>query len=220
MPVQAVMFDAYGTLFRNENLTQIPRRILADHKLSVEIDDVFRRWISLYTEETQATPFRTLREIQATVFARLLRHLDVHADAGPYVDLFFDLTTKVELYPEALEVLRAIGIPCAIVSNADLEHVAAWTLELPVQFTLVSESAKSYKPHPLIFRHALRRLGLQPHEVLHVGDSEVDDVKGAHAAGLPVAWINRSHRPRSPGIPKPNFEIANLTEVLTLLAAH
>jgi len=38
---------------------------------------------------------------------------------------------------------------------------------------------------------ALDRLGLEPEEVLHVGDSDVDDVLGAQGAGLPVAWVNR-----------------------------
>jgi 2-haloalkanoic acid dehalogenase type II len=217
MPVKAITFDAYGTLFRNENLMLIPRRIVADHKLSVRADDVLRQWITLYTEATQRTPFRTLRAIQATILSRLLHDLEVHADASPYVDLFFQLTTKVELYPEVLAVLNAVGLPCAIVSNADHEHVAAWNLPLPVRFTLVSEAAKAYKPHPLIFRQAMRRLDLQPHEVLHVGDSEVDDVRGAQAAGLAAVWVNRDGRSRSPDVPKPDFEITDLTELLTLL---
>jgi len=47
-----------------------------------------------------------------------------------------------------------------------------------------------------VFQKALERLGLQPHDVLHVGDSDVDDVKGAQAAGLRVAWVNRDGRSR------------------------
>jgi 2-haloacid dehalogenase len=217
MPVKAITFDAYGTLFRNESLMLIPQRIVADHALSVRAEDVLRQWITLYTEATQRTPFRTLREIQATILSRLLRQLDVHADALPYVDLFFQVTTTVELYPEVLDVLNGVGIPSAIVSNADHEHVAAWGPPLPVRFTLISEAAKAYKPHPLIFREALRRLGLRPHEVLHVGDSEVDDVSGAQAAGLAAAWVNRDGRSRSPDVPKPDLEIADLTELPTLL---
>ena len=197
MPVKAMTFDAYGTLFRNEGLMLIPQRIVADHTLSVRADDLLRQWITLYTEATQRTPFRTLREIQATILARLLRHLDVHADALPYVDLFFQVTTKVELYPEVLDVLNGVGIPSAIVSNADHEHVAAWGPPLPVRFILISEAAKA--------------------EVLHVGDSEVDDVRGAQAAGLATAWVNRDGRPRPPDVPKPDFEMADLTELLTLL---
>ena len=127
MAIKAVTFDAYGTLLRNEDLTLIPRRIVADHGLSVGVEDVLRRWIDLYFEATQQRPFRTLREIEEQILPRVLREFAVTTDAAPYVDLFFQVTTKVELYPEALEVLNALGpVRSAIVSNADHEHLASW----------------------------------------------------------------------------------------------
>ena len=218
MAIKAVTFDAYGTLLRNEDLMLIPRRIVADHGLSVSIDDVLRTWIDLYFEATQQLPFRTLREIQGQILPRVLRQFAVPADAAPYVDLFFQVTTKVELYPETLEVLNALGhVRSAIVSNADHEHLATWNFEWPVQLIVISEAVRAYKPHPLVFRRALEQLSLQPHEVLHVGDSEVDDVKGAKAAGLRVAWLNRTGRSRRPDVPPPDFEIRDLTELPTLL---
>jgi 2-haloalkanoic acid dehalogenase type II len=216
--VRAVTFDAYGTLIRNEDLVRVPRRIVADHRLAVPVEDVLCAWIDLYTEATQLVPFRTLREIQGQILSRVLRRLGVDADAAPYVDLFFEVTTRVEPYPEALDALNALGDrPAAIVSNADHEHVAAWPLEWPVQFVLVSEAVRAYKPDPRVFRRAVEQLGLPPHEVLHVGDSEVDDVTGAKAAGLRVAWINRTGRLRRPDLPPPDFEIRDLTELPALL---
>ena len=217
MPIKAITLDAYGTLVRNERLMLIPERIVADHGLSVSVDDVWRMWAALYFEATQLTPFRTLREIEDTILRRVLHSLGVRAPAAPYVELFFEVTTRAELYPEALSVLNALGdIPVGVVSNADREHVTAWSFTLPVRFVLISESVKAYKPHPLLFQTALERLGVEPHDVLHVGDSDVDDVKGAKGAGLQVAWINRDGRPRRPEVPEPDFEIADLTELLTL----
>lgn len=216
---KAVTFDGYGTLLRNEDLMLIPRRIVADHRLSVAVDAVLRAWIDLYHEATQRPPFRTLREIQGQILPSVLRQFDAPgADASPYVELFFRATTQVELYPEALEVLNALGpLRCAVVSNADHEHVAAWRFTWPVQFVLISEVVRAYKPDPLVFRRALEQLGLRPHEVLHVGDSEVDDVQGARAAGLCVAWLNRTGRPRRTDLPAPDFEIRDLTELPGLL---
>jgi len=71
VPVKAVTFDAYGTLLRNEDLRLIPRQIVADHRLSTPVDDVFRRWIDLYSDATQRPPFRTLREIETDILRRL-----------------------------------------------------------------------------------------------------------------------------------------------------
>lgn len=218
MSVRAVIFDAYGTLLRNEDVRQIPRRIVADHALPVDAEDVLRAWIDLYFEATQRAPFRTLREIHGEILPRVLRRFDVDADATPYVDLFFRVTTRAELYPETLEVLNALGpVRSAVVSNADREHLASWSFTLPVEFVLISEVVRAYKPHRLVFQRALEQLGLAPHEVLHVGDSDVDDVQGAKTAGLRAAWVNRDGRPRRPGVPPPDFEIRDLTALLALL---
>jgi 2-haloacid dehalogenase len=216
--IKAVTFDAYGTLVRNEDLLLVPRRIVADHGLSVAADDVWREWSELYHQHTTLPPFRTLRELEGEILTSVLRQLGVGGDPAPYVDLFFQVTTHVELYPEALGVLAALPpLRAAVVSNADQEHVAAWTFALPVEFVLISEHARAYKPDRLMFQMAVQRLGLAPHEVLHVGDSEVDDVQGAKAAGLRVAWVNRAGRARRPDTPVPDFEIRDLSELPALL---
>lgn len=218
MPIRAVTFDAYGTLLRNEALVEVPRRIVADHGLSVPVEDVWRLWSDRYFEATQVPPFRTLRALQADILAAVLETLGVDAGAAPYVDLFFEVTARAEPYPETMAVLGALGaVPAAIVSNADHEHVAAWPVAFPVRFVLVSEAARSYKPDPALFREAADRLGLAPHEVLHVGDSLVDDVVGARAAGLRVAWVNREGRARRPDLPAPDFEIPDLAKLPALL---
>src|SRR5262245_46002244 len=147
MPIRAVTLDAYGTLVRNEDLRAIPRRIVADHRLAVDPDEVLRHWVDLYHEAVQGSPFRTLRQIQVDNLGRVLQRFDVAADPAPYVDLFFDVTTRVELYPEVPAALSALGaLPSAIVSNADHEHVASWRFALPVRFVLISEAVGAYKP--------------------------------------------------------------------------
>ena len=215
---KAVIFDAYGTLLRNDDLALIPKQIVADHGLSAPVDDVWHAWSELYFEATQIVPFRTLREIETHNLTRVLRQFAVGADAAKYVELFFQVTTKIELYPETREVLSTLApVRSAIVSNADQEHVAAWDFTLPVEFILISETVRAYKPHRLVFERALQQLGLAPHEVLHVGDSEVDDVKGAKEAGLSVAWVNRDGRRRRADVPAPDFEIRDLRQLTPLL---
>ena len=217
-PFKAVIFDAYGTLLRDDGLVRIPRQIVADHGLSAGAEEVQRVWSELYFEATQREPFQTLRQIEEENLPRLLERFGVRTDAAPYVDLFFRVTTNIELYPETRRVLDELGpIRSAIVSNADHEHLAAWRFTLPVEFILISESIRAYKPHRLVFERALERLGLAPHEVLHVGDSDVDDVKGAKAAGLRVAWVNRDGRRRRADVPAPDFEIRDLDELPLLL---
>ena len=47
--------------------------------------------------------------------------------------------------------------------------------------------------------------------------ASIDDVKGAKAAGMRVAWINRTNRPRRSDGPAPDFEIRDLTELPAFL---
>ena len=50
--------------------------------------------------------------------------------------------------------------------------------------TIYSMDVGHAKPHPEIFATAVRTLGVAPAEILHVGDNERTDVRGALAAGF------------------------------------
>ncbi len=50
------------------------------------------------------------------------------------------------------------------------------------------------KPHPEIFRHALRVCG-SPGRVWMVGDNPVADVEGAEAVGVPAVLVRARGRP-------------------------
>src|SRR5215218_3311239 len=50
--------------------------------------------------------------------------------------------------------------------------------------TIYSMDVGHAKPRPEIFRCAIDTLGLPPHEILHVGDNERTDVRGALEAGF------------------------------------
>lgn len=55
----------------------------------------------------------------------------------------------------------------------------------------ISEKIGYNKPHVGFFDYAFHAIGLEAkHSSLMVGDSLTSDIKGANAAGLPVAWFN------------------------------
>ena len=83
--------------------------------------------------------------------------------------------------------LKNQGLKLGVISNWD-ERLRPLLdqLELTPFFDaiVVSNEVGHCKPSPEIFREALRLLNLPGAEVLHVGDSETEDVGGAHRAGL------------------------------------
>ncbi|MBN1647190.1 MAG: HAD family hydrolase [Spirochaetales bacterium] len=48
------------------------------------------------------------------------------------------------------------------------------------------------KPDPRIFRHTLGLLGMEPAQVVHIGDEPEADIKGAEAAGITPVLIDRT----------------------------
>jgi len=55
------------------------------------------------------------------------------------------------------------------------------------------------KPHPSIFRTALRLLAVSPEEALMVGDSYTHDIEGAKAVGMKAVLLRRAvHGPLGP----------------------
>ena len=98
-----------------------------------------------------------------------------------------------ELYEDALPVLgelRTHGLKLGLVSNTgrDLEAFVEHH-RLDVDAVLGSGAFGRTKPHPLIFHAVLERLGVEPSAAAMVGDSPEDDVEGARAAGIAVAFL-------------------------------
>jgi putative hydrolase of the HAD superfamily len=96
---------------------------------------------------------------------------------------------------EALERLRTRSLRLAVVSNWDSRLPALLDrLELTGFFdeVLVSALEGVEKPGTEIFRRAAQRLGVDPARCLHVGDSPLDDYRGAESAGMRAVLIDRA----------------------------
>jgi putative hydrolase of the HAD superfamily len=61
-----------------------------------------------------------------------------------------------------------------------------------VDGVVTSAGAGAAKPDPAIFRVALARVGVRAAQALHIGDSLVEDVAGARAAGVGAVWLDRT----------------------------
>ncbi len=129
-----------------------------------------------------------------------------------------------KVYPEVVPTLKSLqsaGVRMGIVSNTtnpgfmkDYER-AVMGLDPYFEFSIYSSEVPFRKPHPSIFQLALRRLQLQPEEVLFIGDNLNADIAGARGVGLPTAWINRKMDP-APVKNPPDYSLRRLDELLTI----
>lgn len=93
----------------------------------------------------------------------------------------------------ALQSLRASGIPVAIVSNSEGHLTELFNaVGLGNSFDLVIDSALVgvEKPDPAIFQLALSHFHVDPKHTLHLGDTVATDILGAHNAGIRAALID------------------------------
>ena len=122
----------------------------------------------------------------------------------------------------ALSALHAAGLRMGLISNT---HRSLSTLQqhfdlAPYIGCAVSSADHGYmKPHPGIFREALRRLGAQPAEAVMVGDSLANDIEGARRIGMRGVLVSRSGA-EHPEAPDDIAVIRTLCELPPLLAGR
>lgn len=142
--------------------------------------------------------------VSAEAFGRLATHFRNPDSWAIYSDV-----------PDALDRLGGAGLRLAIVSNWD-SHLPALLADIGLaphfDAVLVSSIEETGKPDREIFHRACRRLGVEPAQALHVGDSPREDYEGARHAGLEALLLDRTGR--HDGAPD---RIRSLTEVTARL---
>lgn len=191
-----------------------------------ELDEWLR---SNCPEVAEAWPVEAMRELRTRVFAEnphlshdfsALRKLSLAQafqgfDRGDdwverAYEVYFDARNRVELYPEARAALESLAArwPLASISNgnADLHRIGLGEFFVAMVSSRVVGHAK---PDARIFRKAAVHLGLEPHEIVHVGDDPELDVLGAKRAGMFTVWLNR-HGAQWAHAERPDIEVRTL----------
>ena len=211
-PIQAVFFDAAGTLFHVKgSVAEIYLRHA--EKYGVESTPAMLNAVSAaFKRAFQDAPPPAFAVSQPSDIKRCERlwwfdivH-NVFYRAGMFegFDEYFDEvfhafegTAYWALYPETLSVLKALkeyGVELGIISNFDSRLFTVLRgLGLADFFDTVTIStlAHAAKPSSRIFHCALEKHALDPDEAIHIGDSVRDDVEGACRAGLRGALVDR-----------------------------
>ena len=163
----------------------------------------------------------------------LVAELDVaRADEAPVRQAVTTAYTDLAwtgMIPGALDSLRRLadtGVALGIVSNSNgtvEEQLLTQRIcqvgegeGVPVVVVLDSAVIGIEKPHPGIFEHALRALGVDASRAIHVGDTGWADIAGARAAGVrPIHLDPHNFCP----IPDDHEHVRDLEGVVDLVTA-
>lgn len=157
-------------------------------------------------------------------FQRMFEYLQVNAQlyALEAYELYWNTFLKsMCFYNGAEEFLDSTSdIPICLVTDltAHIQHRKIMTLGIQsyINFMVSSEEAGIEKPNPRIFKKALDKLGLQPNEVIMIGDNFKKDIAGASHLGIKSFWLNhqRQHTPNTDNQFEVIFDFLQLKERL------
>jgi phosphoglycolate phosphatase len=198
LAADAVLLDLDGTLLDTAtDLTTAANRTLAEFGREPVAEAQVRDWIGDGVRALVASFMEATGGQVEGAYERFLAH---------YGECFSEQSYPYPGVPEALERLRAMALPLAVITNkaaAFTEPLLAATGLTPYLDCVVSgDTLPQKKPDPAPVHHAAGQLGVAPARAVFVGDS-ANDVAAGRAAGCPVVCVsygyNRGIDPRELG---------------------
>lgn len=206
-PIRAVAFDLDDTLF--------------DRGAALEV--LLEKWTGAKLDPRRVVEMNLLprRELFVELVVLLSCGMDVEAVDRRFRAEFPGCVKRDAATIAVLDGLRVAGVPLGLLSNgapgmqlAKLRACGAAPYFAPRR-CLISGAIRMEKPDPRAFRLLADRLGVEPGEVLFIGDDSVRDIAGATAARMNVCQLLRPGRERAAGVPV----IESLVELPQLLTA-
>jgi 2-haloacid dehalogenase len=193
MTIQAVVFDAYGTLYDIQSVATVTEEAFPGYG-----DIITQIWRIKQLEyswlRSLMRRYEDFSVITRESLAYTLKVLGLKYD-GAVFERIMDKYLHLDLYPDAATTLAAMrDRKLAILSNGSTEMLTALVrnsgLDRVLDATLSIDSKKIFKPSPDAYTLIESKLGVPPAQVLFIS-SNPWDACGAKAFGLNVAWIER-----------------------------
>jgi 2-haloacid dehalogenase len=211
MSVDALVFDAYGTLY---DVHSVMRRCETCFPgKGAQLSQLWRAKQLEYTWQRSLmrryVPFSTVtREALEYACAAL------GVDCGDHVQALMAEYLALAPFPEVPKALSRLAMKKAILSNGspDLLEPLVRNSGLRFDAVLSVDELKMYKPAPEVYELAVRRLDV-PRERIAFVSSNCWDALGAKSYGFRVYWINRAGAPVDRMGFAPDAEVKSLTEL-------
>ena len=196
-PVEAVLFDLYGTLLVLEDpalLRELPDHLGTSRRRFV---DLARRLMVTNHPDRESFVRHVCQELAPTGGDAALAACE---------ELLQRELASVRLLPgvrSLLAFLRHRGFRLALLSNlssAHAEPLARLELEEMFDAVVLSFLEGRAKPHREVYLEACRRLGAPPPRVLSVGNSPVTDVEAPRQLGMRAVRVAAADRATGPDL--------------------
>jgi len=213
-----ITFDCYGTLI-DFQLTKTTKEILGERAASADLKRFLVVFRDIRFYECHA-PYQRYSDLLRTSFKKAMDQCGLRYKNSDGDRLVAAVPTWGP-FPDTKPILDRLGqhFKLVIISNAEDDMIAHNVANIDVAFydVITAEQARAYKPTPPIFYYALRRLGCNKEDILHVAQGFNYDIMPAHGLGWERVWINRNGRPGNQEDYGPYTELPDLTGLPALL---
>jgi 2-haloalkanoic acid dehalogenase type II len=220
-PPKVITFDCYGTLVQwyEVLLREIDQTLSAHGATEADASAILDNFSAQGRRLTAEKPHRLYKDILRLGFATAFAEHGV-TPAAAEIDRIASSPMTMEPHPEVPDVLRRLRerYKLAIFTNSDDDLIAP-TVErigVPFDYVVTAEQAQAYKPSRQLFEYAYRKMGVAPHETVHVAMGMYWDMKARHELGLRGIWVNRRNETPNPAW-LPYAEVSNLKDAAELL---
>lgn len=233
--IRAVTFDLWNTLISYKDYASLRiaylTALLDKEKLGSE-REVIRQAYTSVQDHWRLNPLTEHRFVPAKDRVEMILDklgVKVGQDATLAIVRYFEevlLEDPPTLHEGAKLTLESLygKYPIGLISDSGLTpgRVLRRVLKLRgilrfFRFSIFSDEVGYNKPNPIIFEQALKLLGVQPKEIIHVGDLPETDIAGAKGMGMLTVWVNRDEEVPLDKSFCPDYQIGQLPEVLALL---
>lgn len=220
--IKAVVFDLDHTLFdRYATIKKLVPQLRKHFDLGDGITDeyfiqelsyadkhfVHKGWEGIYNHLVSKGVFKTLPGF-AEYTEIVLRH-------------FRHIAEKYDFAEPTLKKIKSKGYKIGLITNGshELQYKKLGMLELTDLFDeiIVSGDTPYQKPDERIFLMMAERMGVEPSEMMYVGDHPLNDVDGSRKAGCVSVWVKTTGTWIFPEIEKPTLQIETVEELPLLL---
>ncbi len=189
--VKAVAIDLDGTLLDTiGEIVLAANLMLSRFKVEPLSDDLIKSFVGkgiahLVQQLLTASDLQTQQQSAVNVFEAAYLEV-VNSTVRPYPGVV-----------DGLKIFKAAGIPMVVATNKAMLFSKALLEGQDIakyfSHTFAGDSVEKKKPHAMMLLACAKALGVEPHQMLMIGDS-ANDVQAARSAGCPVAVMNYGYR--------------------------
>lgn len=236
--IKGLLFDLYGTLIdieTNEGTEEIYRAIshyLTYHCIDLRRWEVRDRYYRIMKQQKEARGEEHPEIDVEAIWNEFLMQEGIKSPAirGQQAKVIAHIyrgvsRNRLQLYPNVKRVLNELRTQyqMALISDAQscyaLPEIRAVGLHGYFDPIIISSYYGYRKPDSRLFRMAMERMGLEPHEVIGVGNDMFRDVHGARILGIKSIFFDSNQGTKTFENVSPDYRVSQFDDVLKGVAA-